>query len=200
MGIRRAESYDMASIATLHAESITTGFLSKLGIPFLVELYRAINRQTDACLLVVEDAGMVQGFVAGTTDIGPFYRVLLIHNWYRFVLPLLRFAINPVALAKIFETIRYGLKEKSSNVDYSPYHAELLSISVHHAAQGRGFGKALVYALEMFYKTNDIISYKVVTFAHDEKSNGFYTSCNFTLHTQFMHHGNTMNEYGKSLI
>ena len=200
MNIRPAKQEDLESVAELHAESIKTGFLSQLGTSFLKELYRAIGKQPGACVLVAESDGKVNGFIAGTIDTGNLYKSMLAKNWYRFFIPLVRFILNPIAVYKITETLLYGLRQGRSTLKQEIYNAELLSISVHASTRGKGTGKALIQELETFFHSKGISGYKVVTFAHDQRSNKFYKSCTFSHHTQFIHHGNTMNEYVKMIV
>lgn len=199
MNIRPALKSDFKYIAQLHADSIKDGFLSKLGISFLKELYWTINKQHGSCVLVYQTDNKIYGFIAGTSDIGKLYKGVLLVNWYRFIIPLIRLVINPKSLIMIMETVFYGFRKEKSENNAAQLSSELLSISVHNSHRGKGIGKKLVSELEQFLKDHNVSIYKVVTSAEDLKSNGFYRSCNFTLNRKFIHHGNKMNEYVKKI-
>jgi ribosomal protein S18 acetylase RimI-like enzyme len=199
MIIRNACKRDFSAIAKLHVESIKTGFLSKLGIPFLVELYKAIQKQDGSCVLVAETDNRIYGFIAGTTNISNLYKRVLLNNWYRLLIPGLRFVINFKFYSLFFETIFYGLKKEEYETE-DLCSSELLSIAVDENIRGKGIGKALVDELEKFFILNSISKYRVVTFSKDPKANSFYRSCQFSIESQFIHHGNVMNKYTKQIV
>jgi ribosomal protein S18 acetylase RimI-like enzyme len=198
MKIRPAIQSDYIWIAKLHMDSIPTGFLSKLGLTFLTELYRAIQQEKGSVVFVAETDGRVDGFLAGTTTINRLYKRVIIGKWYRFIFPLLKFVVNIKAAKMIIETFLYGFKTSTSETIKS-IHAELLSIAVLESGRGKGVGKALLVNLENFFRSSGVPNYKVVTFSKDEQANCFYRSCQFILNRQFVHHGNTMNEYVKEV-
>jgi len=208
------------SVARLHAQSITTGFLSTMPAKFLAKLYSAIAKSKGSFVLVaVSESGEVSGFIAGTISVKAMYKEVITSNF----LPLIWYCLPKIVsidtVKKIMETFRYGMRKKDpaeaenkdkvegrerpvtghlSRVTSSPS-AELLSIAVDKTKRGAGIGKDLVAALEQYFKENGVATYKVVTFSEDVNSNAFYTKCGFTLESHFVHHGNVMNEYIKKL-
>jgi hypothetical protein len=44
-----------------------------------------------------------------------------------------------------------------------------------------------------------LTEYKVVTLGSDTVSNAFYVSCGFSASREFVHHGNTMQEYRRRI-
>jgi ribosomal protein S18 acetylase RimI-like enzyme len=197
MFIRSAIHYDFDTVAKLHQKSIATGFLSKLGLNFLKELYNAIGKQDSTKIFVAEADGNVCGFIAGTVCTHRLYKRVVFQNGYRFAFLLLKFMFDVKMLGMLCETFYYGFKKKN-NIS-SSISSELLSISVDETFRGKGVGKKLVSELEFFFKNSGVKTYKVVTFSEDRKANDFYHSCNFILNRQFVHHDNLMNEYIKEI-
>lgn len=195
MIIRFAQEEDCSAVAQLHAASITTAFLSTLGIGFLTRLYKTIRRDKGSVLYVAESDGEVNAFVAGTVHTGWMYRRVLFTNFLSLGLPLLKKSLNMRILKKIIETIRYGM-HKDAEVEIKP---ELLAIAVSGKDRGSGIGKKLVNNLETFFIKHGIKRYRVVTFADNKGANWFYISCGFMYCTQFLHHGKKMNEYVKNI-
>ena len=73
-------------------------------------------------------------------------------------------------------------------------------MAVSDRARGKGLGKKLVGRLEEWFGQKGFMGeYKVVTYAQDARSNGFYRSAGFVFHHTFLLHGNEMNEYRKNL-
>ena len=105
-------------------------------------------------------------------------------------------------IRKIWETLFYTKRkvnesEKSDSATLNG--AELLSIVVDENARGQKIGKRLVEALEKYFTDNDIHAYKVVTYSKDANANAFYRACGFIKQTEFLHHGNLMFEYSKTI-
>jgi len=198
-------------VAQLHIEGITTGFLSQLGVSFLQKLYVSINNAPDSRVFVaVDEHGKPVGFLAGSIDMNKMYRHIIIRQFVLFIIILLPHIFSVKTLRKIIETILYPLKKKKHSVSGNDktvvtddqscqIKTELLSIAVDKSARGKGVGKKLVFAFELYLKEKNIQQYKVVTFSLDKNSNSFYESCGFVLVKSFMHHGNLLNQYHKTV-
>ncbi len=199
MTLRRAQPNDYTSIAKLHRDRITTGFLSSLGLPFLSRLYEAINNEAGAYVLVAEEKNDIVGFIAGAADVRGLYKKILLKRWFFVIVPLIRYMCDAAVVRKMVETALYGFKRDTSEQSTGTCAAELLSVAVGNELQGRGIGKKMVMELETVFKENDVAKYKVVTFSLDGLSNRFYTSCDFRFAKTFTHHGNLMNEYIKEI-
>src|SRR5690606_36362314 len=82
VSLRPAEKTDASFMAAMHQRSITTGFLSTLGTPFLRLLYRALVTDPDGVAVIAEDDSGPVGFVAGTRSTSAFYRRFAVkHGW-----------------------------------------------------------------------------------------------------------------------
>ena len=209
-------------VAQLHIEGIATGFLSKLGVSFLRRLYVYINKAPDSRVFVaVDETGTPIGFLSGSLDMNKMYRHIIIRKGVLLFILLLPNIFSLKTIQKIIETMLYPLKGRAGKYEnkknaspLSPLStcgegkdevggeakAELLSIAVDKSARGKGVGKKLVLAFEHYLKEIKCTQYKVVTFSLDKNSNNFYESCGFTLAKSFMHHGNLLNQYFKTVV
>ena len=156
--IREAHNQqEFLQIAKLHQQYIPLGFLSSLGSGFLTRMYAFMANDDAAILLVAVDRGTVVGFVSGTVDVGSFYRRFIIKNILRgFVLiPKL---VTGDRLKRAFETLLYPRKNKAMNLPK----AELLSIVVDRAYQGKGVAQSLYEHLKQFYKSKRVREFKII--------------------------------------
>jgi len=215
MNITKATSIHFQSVARLHAASITTGFLSTLPRPFLTTLYKSIAQCKGSTVIVaLDEHENVCGFVAGAVSVTSMYKKVLLRSAIPLVWYILPHLFSTKTIRKLFETVRYGFVKSNTHEEtavdikssQSPVtrhqslsSSELLSIAVDSSLRGKGTGKKLINELELFFRHNGVFDYKVVTFSKDSTSNSFYVRCGFTLHKQFLHHGNLMNEYGKKV-
>ena len=139
---------------------ITEGFLAALGPRFLAQLYRRVARGPDAFLLVAEgrtaegrtaDGGdgddgddgdgavrpPLAGFLAGALDLRALYRRFALRHGLAAALPSLPRLVG--ALPQVWETVRHGAGPAADTAG-----AELLSVAVDPAWQGRHVGALLV--------------------------------------------------------
>ncbi len=189
-------------IAQIHSDSITTGFLSALGMPFLATLYRAIDRCPYSFISIEKQGDDVVGFVAGTISVNEMYRWIIVRYGLLFFFQLSPLVFRPSFLKRILETLFYaakkkGQKKEEKKPDVASVSAELLSIAVSDRVRGKGVGSALLKQFEGYLRKRAVSKYKVVTYSEDKISNAFYTQNEHSLARQFVHHDNVMNEYMK---
>jgi len=156
--IRKARNeQEFLQVAQLHQQYIPLGFLSSLGTGFLARIYAFMAKDDAALLLVAVERGTVVGFVSGTVDVGSFYRRFIIKNilWGFVLLPKL---VTGDRLKRALETLLYPRKNKVMNLPK----AELLSIVVDRAYQGKGVAKSLYEHLEQFYRIKRIQEFKII--------------------------------------
>jgi glycosyltransferase involved in cell wall biosynthesis/ribosomal protein S18 acetylase RimI-like enzyme len=168
--IRRAAAADARALARMHASGIDTGFLPTLGDRFLRRLYEALIGDTDAVVLVADDAGATVGFVAGVADTGAFYRRFLRHHAVRAGLSALPRLVRPSAARRAWETLRY----EGTGGDVR---AELLSMAVDGPYRGRGLGYRL--GLELLETMGESGPVKVVVGDANEVAIGAYRKMGF---------------------
>ena len=134
--IREAVRRDARSLANMHHDAISSGFLRRLGRPFLRVLYGALIDWKDGTVLVAEDSDGQVGFVAGVTNVSLFYRDFALRHGWRAIVAALPKLIRPSTLRRAWETFRYG--QESDEVE-----AELLSMAVAPRVRGKGLSQSL---------------------------------------------------------
>lgn len=170
--LREAVRRDHRAIAALHAGSITSGFLSSLGRPFLGLLYRSLIESERGRVIVAVDEGRVIGFVAGTSDTGAFYREFLRRRFLAGGWRLVPALFRPAAWRQVWETFRYGGHDTRAR-------AELLSMAVAPSARGRGVGRALVDTLLEEAQSASVRGMTVVVGADNAAAIKLYESAGF---------------------
>lgn len=184
MTVRPATSVDLPRVAELHAERISEGFLSSLGLPFLCRLYARALSSPDSFILVNDGQrngpSDVNGFVAGVEDLGAFYRRFVLRDG---IAAGLRAAPRLVAaLPRVIETLRYP-SATSALPD-----SEILAVAVATNAGGQGIGGALVGAATAEFARRGTTSAKVVTTSDNKaalamyRRRGFVTSAPVEVH------------------
>ena len=193
-----------ADIVKLHRSGIKTGFLSTTGDVFLRTLYNAISRSPFSRIYsaIDDDSGKTVGFIAGALSTSAMYRYIILRYCMVFFILLLPDIFKTSNLMKILETLFYSHNKKESRDEgkgTAPCRAELLSIVVDEKFRAQKIGKKLVESLERYFTENGVHDYKVVTYSKDANANTFYQACGFVKQTEFIHHGNLMFEYTKSI-
>jgi glycosyltransferase involved in cell wall biosynthesis/ribosomal protein S18 acetylase RimI-like enzyme len=133
---RPAAPVDVPAIARLHVESISAGFLPRLGTRFLRQIYRALLEFPGSVVYVADDGVGPIGFVAGVTDTGEFYRFFARRHAARAALAAVPRLLRPSNLRRAWETWHY----EGGEIDVP---AELLAMAVVGDARGRGIGTEL---------------------------------------------------------
>jgi ribosomal protein S18 acetylase RimI-like enzyme len=199
--IDRPAAEEFRYIARLHSESITGGFLSTLGLPFLSNLYGGISAAPQSGVLVARDADRVLGFAAFTADLGACYRWVLTRRFVPLGISLVPNLLNLSIYRNVIQTLAYPLhaSREPSGASSAQPRAELLAVSVGDQARGRGIGKTLLRAVDERFTQLRVTQYFVVTHGTDERSNNFYKACGFHWVHSFTNHGKPMNEYVRIL-
>jgi GNAT superfamily N-acetyltransferase len=205
--VRLFSPRDADVVVQLHRRCIRKGFLSQLPKSFLENLYVHIGNNKNAAVYVAvdKDDGTPVGFIAGTASTKALYQSLVLTHGFYYSFLLLPQIVRPAVAKKILETLLYPLtRHRNGRPDgvsaAAQTQAELLAIAVDEAWRGRKIGAELVSKLEQFLSDVQCKSYKVVTFSKDAISNSFYLGCDFKIKSQFLHHGNVMNQYIKNLV
>ena len=186
MTIRLGTQADARAAARLHATEINEGFLPTLGAAFLTRLYRRIVRDPDSFLLVAEDGGHIEGFIAGTDDVGALYKSFALRDG---VVAGIAAAPRIVrSWRRVWETLRYP----SADGDLPP--AELLAVAVDPSARGRGLGQQLVAALQDEFRRRAVTAARVTVAARNEGAIALYERCGFRRAARIEVHEGTPSE------
>ena len=168
MNIVRLRKQHVRDVALLHKKYIDRGFISSLGSAFLGHLYDSMITSNNACCLVAEDAGELQGFISGTYELGSFYKDFMRAKLLPVSIALLPKFIKPSVFRKIMESLLYP-----SNQDRMPG-AELMSIVVSEKYRGKGLSEELFKGLVSEFKEKNISKFKVVVGSRLPAANKFY--------------------------
>ena len=148
----------LKQVARLHAEALNQGFLASLGTSFLTLMYQAIDECESSVLLVEGDVSGLNGFVAGSENMGTIYRTMLRH-WPRLVTSLFPSILNPVKVWRIFEILLYS-RQRNENFGVASF--ELLSIAVHLNHRGQGVAERLYQGLIDHCRERGTSAFKVI--------------------------------------
>ncbi|MFC1738288.1 GNAT family N-acetyltransferase [Planctomycetota bacterium] len=191
MNIFFLQKQNMSGVAHLHVSCISTGFISSLGLDFLTALYEAIVKDFNSFCLVAEDQGKVLGFVAFTENLGRLYKSAVKSNGIKLILAIGLKMFHPSVCQRIIQNIFYP--SKTDKMDLPK--AELLSIVVDPAFQGKGIAKQLCQAGLVQCRKRGIDKVKVLVAANNEPANRLYIKCGFELVIQVDSHSIPSNIY-----
>jgi ribosomal protein S18 acetylase RimI-like enzyme len=196
--IVQAKSINSADIAFLHRQTISKGFLPKLGLGFLTSLYRFLIRKE--LVLVYKEEEQILGFVSCALSSKGIMKRFLFSSpagIFKLMLALLK---NPKLISPLLETYRAPSLSQSNFSEAEIPKTELLSISVSPQAQKGGIGSQLLDALEAELKSRGIDKYKVIAGEKLVGANKFYIKNGFVLARQITIHGNDVsNVYVKEI-
>jgi len=192
------EPADVPVLARLHVSAFPGFFLSTLGEPFLVQMYRGFLTDPSAvCVVARDEGGDVIGAVVGTVQPAGFFSRLLRRRWPGFVLASIGAVIrNPAAAPRLLAAVRYRGGPRAGDDG-----ALLSSICVDRAAQGGGVGRELIAAWERAVSDLGVDTASLTTDADDNFAvNRFYQSRGWELASTYLTNGGrSMNLYKKKL-
>jgi len=191
MEFAKLENKHADQIAKLHIKSISTGFISSLGIDFVMALYQAIAHTKTSFGVVVEQDGQVNGFVAFTTNLNKLYKSVITKSGIKFAFLLAGKIFSLKTIKKVFETLFYPNRIKKLDLPS----AELLSVVVAKDAQGKGLGAELIKRGFAECANRKIDKVKVLVGTDNKPANKLYLKCGFELVGQIENHGIISNIY-----
>lgn len=186
LNIRHAEQ-----VAWLHIQGINTGFISSLGIEFVMALYGAIAEDKNSFGFVAVEDDKILGFVAFTTNLSKLYKAIILKRGLHFAFLLAGKMFSLERIKKVLETLFYPGRIRKINLPS----AELLSIVVAQQGQGKGLATQLVQAGLQECQKREIDKVKVLVGTGNEAANKLYLKCGFELAKQIENHGVVSNVY-----
>jgi len=189
------QSVDAAAVAQLHAQSMTQGFLARLGRRFLRQLYLGIHEVEGSHVLVAAAGRDVVGFSAYTRDVRGLYSRVLRSRPFRLAWASLPRSLSPWVVGGMIDTLRYPAKQSAQALPP----AEILSIAVSDKARGTGVGRKLLERTLELAREDEQPAIKVLAGAELEGANRFYRACGFEKTAEIVQHGETLNVYVKWL-
>lgn len=168
MTVRKANPTDITEIVEIHMDRFQNFFLTSLGSSFLRTFYKAFLK-SPGILLVLEDEGLVKGFVAGSRDNRGFYKKIVKNNFLGFFLIGIKlFFTKPGSLIRVGYKI---IKSEKNSIIF----AELLSIA--SKKNKKGYGKLLLkgFETEVNKINTDLLPIALTTdYDENEKAVQFY--------------------------
>lgn len=196
--IRNFEMGDVDKVVSVHLASFPGFFLSFLGPRFLSLFYSSICSAPEGIALVyLNDAGILAGFVAGSSNPGGFYSRLLKRSWLKFawvsIVPVLT---KPSVMGRVARAVLHP-----SGNPVGDDVAGLFSIGVLPELQGTGAGKELVRSFLYEAKQRGCEKVFLTTDRdNNEAVNNFYAKLGFTIDRQYVTpEGRRMNELWMTL-
>lgn len=198
--IVQANKSDSQLLAKLHLQTITQGFLSKLGIEFLQSLYTFLIRKE--LVMVYKENSQIKGLISCAISSRSIMKRFIFDHPLIFFLIITTLLKKPKLIKPLWETYRAPVLSKSNNeLEYQIPETELLSISVNPNAQKKSIGTQLLQALEIELKKRNVFRFKVIAGEQLEGANSFYLKNGFVLIKQIcIHDKNISNVYVKELF
>jgi ribosomal protein S18 acetylase RimI-like enzyme len=197
MTIRPATAADLPSICDIHIDAFPGFFLTTLGKGFLREYYATVMRAPKGiCLVVTDETPSLVGFVAGFVDNAGFYSLLRTRKVSLALKAARHLVTHPWVVVRLLKTAGRVRSSAETSEDTTTV-AELSSIGVRPAAEGRGHGKDLVVAFVQRAHELAATSVFLTTDAEaNDAVNSFYVRLGFTLSERYVAPGNRqMNKY-----
>jgi ribosomal protein S18 acetylase RimI-like enzyme len=207
MAIIRADRPHCPSIARLHLAGISAGFLPRLGIRFLTQLYSAMVVSKYGVLLVsVDEKGDPDGFVSGSILLKSLYLDFLFSTYgFRSAIEVGSSLFKRekknrrhdqdsirLLLTKCIGTLLYPFKRTADSLPK----AELISIVVDEKRRSGGIAKDLLAALEREFFRQGISQFKVYAGAENKRACSFYEKLGGKFMKQIeVHKGEISNLY-----
>ena len=188
MNIRKATINDVNTIVKIHLDAFKGFFLTSLGSQFLKFYYSCFIKSDETVTMVAEEDGVIYGFSASTKVCKGFNSRLIKSNFLAFVMLSLKMLFTtPKSLLRLVK----NLTKKGDCVDDDEDYAELYSIGVSKAAQGKGVGKLLLAESERVMKYEGVQKVSLTTdFYNNEQAVGFYHSMGYETLYEFVTYPN----------
>jgi ribosomal protein S18 acetylase RimI-like enzyme len=186
--IRPAELEDLGRIADLHLEVFPLAFLTDLGRPFVLRMYRLFLQPPRCCFFVCIVDGKVIGFAVGLpADDSRNWRLAARELPWFAVASLGAFVRSPFSVAKKLLARFFSV---DGEPDYSRQSFLLRSIGVSERFRGSGVARDLLLALESAAADMGAISVVLTTDAEDnEGAISFYSKMGYWRLGEFLQDG-----------
>lgn len=144
-------------VASLHIDSIPSGFLPTLGLNFLSLMYRCIDEAASTILITTYKDDQLVGFVTGSVGKTGLYRLMLSHP-FGLVFALLPVVFSIKKVRKIFSILSHS----SGSVRASYPASELLTVCVNSSFRRQGIADELYLKLCNDFKSKSISEFVIV--------------------------------------
>lgn len=179
---------DVSTIVQIHLDAFRGFFLTSLGPQFLRFYYTCFIRSKETVTMVAEEDSVIYGFSASTKECKGFNTRLIRNNIFSFGKLSLRMSLTaPKSLLRL----AMNLSKKGDGVEDDEDYAELYSIAVSKAAQGKGVGKMLLTETEIEMKAEGVRRISLTTdLVNNDQAVGFYHSMGYETLYEFVTYPN----------
>ena len=177
----------LSTIASIHKDTLTSGFLSTLGTPFLKTVYSELASDPNSQLICAFDGEDLVGFICGTTNTLVFYKRFIIRNALRVIWILLPRLFSLKFLKKVLETL--FIPRQTQNIELPV--AQLLNFCVSKNYQGAGIGCQLFNHLISWFQSTNTHAVTIITGSEQKQAQAFY-------HKQGLQHENSISLHDES--
>lgn len=185
---RSAEEKDLRQVVDVHMAAFPGFFLTSLGRPFLLVMYRAFLSNPGSVFVVDETAGEVQGFAVGSLKTPGGDRGLAMRFLPRFLLALIPAVLrHPISVSK---RIAGQLFTSRGQPDTPEHSAVLRSIGVRPEKRGGGIANELLSEFEAHARDKGAQFVALTTDKADNaRAIGFYKKNGYDVHAEFSQDG-----------
>ncbi|WGS50623.1 GNAT family N-acetyltransferase [Paraburkholderia sp. D15] len=178
----------MRQVVDVHVAAFPGFFLTSLGRPFLMVMYRAFLSNPASVFVVDETEGSVLGFAVGSLQTAGGDRSLAIRFLPRFVLALIPGVLrHPLIVTK---KIVSQLFTSRGQPDAPEHSAVLRSIGVSPDKRGGGLANELLREFETHARAKGALFVALTTDkADNERAIRFYTKNGYGVHAEFSQDG-----------
>ena len=179
---------DVAAIARLHSRSFPNYFLSRLGEPFLAQLYSGFIRDSSAVIVVAREIvdGPIVGVAVGSVEPRGFFSRLLRRQFWGFVKASARATLRePGVTLRLLQAVAYRGDAPAGRSG-----ALLSSICVSQGASGKGLGSALLRAwLRRAQEMGAMCAFLTTDAVDNDAVNRWYVREGWRLSATYLAHG-----------
>lgn len=181
--IEQADLKDIKTIVDIHIDAFKDFFLSSLGKDFLELYYSCFIKNSKAVVLVAKSDNEIIGFAAATSVSKGFNTSLVKENLFSFALISVKLLFTkPHALLRLAR----NLSKTSDNGKFNDNYAELFSIGVLPAGQGKGIGKMMLGSVEDNLRNTGVERLSLTTDYYNNTAVPFYQSMGYTVLYDFI--------------
>jgi ribosomal protein S18 acetylase RimI-like enzyme len=175
--IQSLEDKFLGEVVRIHRAVLGYTLNSQLGDEHLAFIYRHMSKNASGFVGVAFVSGQLVGLVSGTTDMDEMKAILLKSlkpkQFGNIIAHLIK---NPSLLMEFYKSSVIG---RPVHIDGELITAILTTIAIDPHFQGLGIGKKLVFALENFFRSQNIQNYRLDTLVSNQSARKFYKKLGF---------------------
>jgi GNAT superfamily N-acetyltransferase len=187
---------EIGRVVELHCRHVPDALAPRLGEGFMTALYSTMLESRDCRVLVWEEEGRVEGFIAACLNTGGLAGRVVLSRFFACLAAAISFILrNPADTGLLLDTVLYpGMTQKPG-----VRRGELLFIALEPSARGGDASDHLVSHCLQWLKENGMDEAAVTTSARNRGANELLERAGFCLERAFDFRGVKTRLYVKSL-